>query len=331
MTPQVLALSGGVGGAKLALGLSHVVAPEALTVVVNTGDDFEHLGLHVSPDVDTLLYTLAGLNNPVTGWGRDGETWSFMTALGELGGETWFRLGDKDLATNIQRTARLAAGHSLSAVTAELAQALGVAVTVAPMSDAPVRTRVQTPTGWLGFQHYFVKHRCEPHVLGLDFEGSAAAAPSAAFELALSSPSLEAIVICPSNPYLSIDPMLSIPGLRAALSTSPVPVIAVSPIVAGRALKGPTAKIMAELGIQQSALSVARHYEDLLDGFVLDSRDAALAEAIPGARIAVTVANTVMETLGDRVQLARAVLDFARQLAGVDEETTTGHVGTGSC
>lgn len=314
MSQRVLALSGGVGGAKLALGLSRILAPADLTIAVNTGDDFEHLGLYVSPDIDTLLYTLAGINNLETGWGRSEETWSFMAALDALGGPTWFRLGDKDLATNVTRTARLRDGATLSAVTCELCRALGVSVHVVPMSDAPVRTQVQTPQGWVGFQDYFVRLRCEPPVQALEYQGAAQATPAPGFRTALGEP-LDAIVICPSNPYLSVDPMLSIPGLREGLSAAAAPVIAVSPIVAGTSIKGPTAKIMAELGVEQSAVSVARHYQGLIDGFVLDSQDQAMAAAIRAMGIAVTVTQTVMQSLADREDLARVTLEFAGLLA----------------
>jgi LPPG:FO 2-phospho-L-lactate transferase len=329
MSQRVLALSGGVGGAKLALGLSRILAPADLTIAVNTGDDFEHLGLYVSPDIDTLLYTLAGINNLETGWGRSEETWSFMAALDALGGPTWFRLGDKDLATNVTRTARLRDGATLSAVTCELCRALGVSVHVVPMSDAPVRTQVQTPQGWVGFQDYFVRLRCEPPVQALEYQGAAQATPAPGFRTALGEP-LDAIVICPSNPYLSVDPMLSIPGLREGLSAAAAPVIAVSPIVAGTSIKGPTAKIMAELGVEQSAVSVARHYQGLIDGFVLDSQDQAMAAAIRAMGIAVTVTQTVMQSLADREDLARVTLEFAGLLASRRGELTEDHVGTDS-
>ena len=329
MTTRVLALSGGVGGAKLALGLYQCIAGEALTFVVNIGDDFEHLGLHVSPDIDTLIYTLAGVNNPETGWGREGETWSFMTALGELGGETWFQLGDKDLALNVIRTARLRAGAPLSMATAELARALGINATVAPITDDVVRTRVKTPSGWLGFQRYFVQQRCQPPVIELDYEGAAAATPSQAFTEALGSTTLEAIVLCPSNPYLSVDPMLAVPGVREQLVNSAAPVVAVSPIVGGRAIKGPTAKIMAELGIAPSALSVAQHYRGVIDGMVLDVQDQAMAEGIRAMGIAVTVADTVMKDLRCRKRLAELTIDFACKLYAKKTETTP-NVGTGT-
>ena len=328
MTGRIVALSGGVGGAKLALGLARVLPAEVLTVVANTGDDFEHLGLHVSPDIDTLLYTLAGINNPETGWGRAQESWAFMEVLEELGAETWFKLGDKDVALHVIRTARLAAGRTLSEVTAELARALSVEIAVVPMTDDPVRTRVRTPDGWLDFQDYFVRHQCQPEVLELAYQGSGSALPAAPFAAAIASPDLEAIVIGPSNPYLSIDPILSLPGVRDGLAASKAPVVAVSPIVAGSALKGPTAKIMAELGVAATAASIAHHYRGVIDGFVLDDRDSPLATSIRAAGLAVTVANTVMQTLEDRTQLAMTVLDFARHLDG--RVAGGPHVGAGS-
>jgi len=314
---ECLALSGGIGGAKLAVGLARHVAPEHLMVVANTGDDFEHLGLHVSPDIDTLVYTLAGLANPATGWGRADETWRFMATLEALGGETWFRLGDADLAMHVERTRRLHAGEGLGAITADLATRLGVAVRIVPMSDDPVRTVVETPDGRLDFQHYFVRRRAEPEVRGLEFAGSEMARSQQWILDALDDPALRAIVICPSNPLISIDPILAVPGLRAALTSSPAPVVAVSPIVGGRAIKGPTAKMMRELGMTPSAAAVARHYGGLLDGFVLDVADAGMADALRRDGVAVHIAPTVMVSLDDRIGLAREVLDFADELRGV--------------
>lgn len=309
-----VALSGGVGGAKLALGLSKNMAPEHLNVIVNTGDDFEHLGLTICPDLDTLTYTLAGLNNTETGWGRMGETWTFMAALKALGGESWFQLGDGDLATHVERTRRLAAGESLSTVTAALTAQLGIKVAITPMSDDPVRTCVETADGALAFQHYFVRDQCAPIVTGFEFRGVAAARPSPAALRALADPALGAVVICPSNPFISIDPVLAVPGLRAAIRTAAAPVIAVSPIVGGRAIKGPTAKMMAELGVRQSAVSVAQHYQGLIDGFVLDSEDEAASDEIRALGLDVLTTNTVMQSLEDRVSLAADVLEFAAVL-----------------
>ena len=306
---MLLALAGGVGGAKLAAGLDRALGG-ALTVVVNTGDDFEHLGLSISPDVDTVMYTVAGINNPDTGWGLAGETWSFMAMLERLGGETWFRLGDQDLAIHVERTRRLASGESLSCVTSELCRTLGVRSRVVPMSDARVRTFVLTEQGELPFQHYFVRLRCEPAVRGLRFEGAADASMSEGFAEALRHPSLCGIVLCPSNPYLSIDPILNVQGVRGALAARRVPAVAVSPIVGGQALKGPAAKIMQELGREASAVEAARHYAGLIDGFVLDEVDAAQAPDIEALGLRACVSDTVMRDAASREALARRVLSF---------------------
>ena len=271
---QVLALCGGIGGAKLALGLYRVLGPGRLTVVVNTGDDFEHLGLKISPDLDTVLYTLGGLADPERGWGRAQETWQFMGALRELGGETWFQLGDRDLAMHIQRTEWLRAGKSLSAFTAHTARQFGIGARIVPMSDSIVRTIVETSEGDLPFQSYFVGRRCEPVVKAIRFAGASEASPPAGVLDLIADSSLHATVICPSNPYLSVDPILAVPGIAAALSTARAPVIAVSPIIGGQAVKGPTAKIMAELGIAATNESIAAHYRGLIDGLVIDEDDA---------------------------------------------------------
>jgi len=309
---RVIALCGGIGGAKLVLGLSRVMAPADLTVIVNTGDDFEHLGLAVSPDLDTVMYTLAGLDDPRRGWGRRDESWSFMRALAALGGETWFQLGDGDLATHMERTRRLRAGEKLSAITADFCRRLGIAVAIFPMSDDRVRTRVWTDLGQLDFQDYFVRRRCTPAVHRLAYEGAAVARPHPLAMAALHDARVRAVVICPSNPWLSIEPMLALPGLRAAVAACPAPVIAVSPIVAGAAVKGPTAKMMAELGIPVTASAVARRYSDLLDGYVVDRADAAQATELD---VAVMVTNTLMRSLADREGLARDVLAHADTLA----------------
>ena len=307
-TPKIAAITGGIGGAKLALGLYRVLPAHSLTLITNTGDDFEHLGLLICPDLDTTLYTLAGLANPELGWGRRDESWHFLETLESLGGQTWFRLGDRDLALHIERTRRLRAGESLSAVMASVAERLGVHASILPMSDDPVRTRVATSAGELAFQDYFVRLRCAPAVRSLSFAGAAAAAVAPGALAALAAEELAAIILCPSNPYLSVDPILAVPGMRAALRASGVPVIAVTPIVGGQALKGPTAKIMGELNLAPSPLTIARHYAGLIDGFVLDERDAALA---PQFALPVHVTNTVMIDLCDRERLAREVLSFA--------------------
>lgn len=308
---SVVALSGGIGGAKLALGLYRSLPPGKLTVIANTGDDFVHLGLHISPDVDTTLYTLSGLANPVLGWGRRDETWTFMETLERLGGETWFRLGDGDLALHVERTRRLAAGQTLSQVIAAMAQQLGITASILPMSDNPVRTRVATTEGELDFQEYFVRHQCRPVLTGMDYRGAPAARPAPAIAAALADPALEAVIICPSNPYLSIAPILAVPGLRDMLRNASAPVIAVSPLIGGKAVKGPTAKIMAELGIPVSPAAVTDYYGSLIDGFILDQRDASLAD---GLKPIVKLSDTLMNTLEDRERLARECLAFATEL-----------------
>lgn len=312
---KVLALCGGVGGAKLALGLYRVLAPGRLTVAINTGDDFEHLGLHVSPDIDTVTYTLAGLNDTERGWGLADESWNFMAALGRLGGEKWFNLGDRDLATHVLRTIQLKEGRSLSEITAGFAARLGIDAHLLPMSDDPVRTKVSTPEGELDFQRYFVERQCAPEVRAITFEGVADARPHPALMQALADSSLAAIVICPSNPYLSVDPLLALPGLREALASAPPPVIAVSPIVGGAAVKGPTAKIMCELNLPVTTASVAEHYRGLVDGLVIDESDAAEAATLD---LPVLATGTVMHTVEDKERLARAVLDFTHSLKAGD-------------
>jgi len=312
-----LALSGGVGGAKLALGLVRALEDSSrLMIAANTGDDFEHLGLTICPDIDTLMYTLAGLNNPETGWGRAGETATFMTAVAALGGETWFHLGDGDLATHVARSHRLAAGETLSSVTAALAQRLGIQADIVPMTDDVVRTIVETEGGDLALQHYFVREQCAPRVLGFRYAGGGDAVANSRILERLADTSLGAIIICPSNPYISIDPILAIPGLRRAIEASAAPVIAVSPIVGGHALKGPTAKMMLERGVEPSATTVARHYGDLLDGFIIDEVDEAEAAGIAATGTEVVVAKTVMNDLGDRIALAGEVLAFVERLRG---------------
>ena len=309
---DVVALAGGVGGAKLADGLMRVLG-DRLAVIVNTGDDFTHLGLHVSPDLDTVMYTLAGIANPVTGWGIAGETWNFMAQVERLGGPTWFRLGDRDLATHAMRTRRLAEGATLTMVTGELCRALNVAAAIVPMSDMPVRTMIRSGDTELPFQDYFVRLACAVPVTGIRYDVAAAAVPSPALGVVSD---LDAIVICPSNPYLSVDPILSVPGMRRWIAARRAPVIAVSPIVGGAAIKGPAAKIMAELGQPATAATVAAHYRGLIDGIVIDEVDAHVRDQIAADGIAVHVTATVMRDAADRVALARECLAFARALSG---------------
>ena len=312
---MIIALAGGVGGARLAVGLAAVLPPSRLAIVVNTGDDFDHLGLAISPDLDTVMYTLAGVNHPVIGWGRADETWSFMDTLGRLGGETWFRLGDRDLAVHVMRTAALRAGVPLSEVTRRLAARFGVRHAIIPMSDSPVRTRVRTGRGELAFQDYFVRLGCKPHVAGFRFVGSRKAKVPRTLRRIIDEDRVQAVVVCPSNPFLSIAPILSLPEIRVWLKRREFPVVAVSPIVGGAAIKGPAAKMMRELSREVSALGAVRHYGDQVDGWVIDRKDAALRYAIEGAGKAVLVTDTVMSGRSKSVQLAQRAVSFARALA----------------
>ena len=313
MSGHVVALCGGVGGAKLAHGLSLALAaePDSLSIIVNTGDDFRHLGLSIAPDLDSVMYALAGLSDPVRGWGRREESWRFMEALRGLGGESWFQLGDGDLAVHVERSWRLAQGATLSEVTAHLCRALGITARVLPMSDDPVRTRVLTPEGWLDFQDYFVRRQCQPAVREFMFSGAETARPQPQALAALQRRDLRAIVICPSNPFVSVEPILAVPGIRLALQQAAAPVVAVTPIIGGTAIKGPAAKMMTELGLDVSPAAVARRYAGLVDGFVVDQTD-----PVPDAQPGVTFvqAATLMSSVEDRLGLARAVLRAADAL-----------------
>ena len=303
---KIVALAGGVGGAKLAHGLAQMLAPEDLTIIVNTGDDFEHYGLYVCPDLDTVCYTLAGLANPETGWGRINESWNVIENASKLGGPDWFRLGDQDLGTHLERTRRLTAGHSLREITRDFCQAWGIEHAVLPMSDQPVRTIVETEEGDLAFQEYFVHRRCEPRVKGFRFEGAdKAATASGACEAIVAA---DAVIICPSNPWVSIDPILRV------LPKIEKPVYAVSPILGGETVKGPAAKMYRELGIAPSALAVANHYRSLATGFVLDIIDAQLNESVRGLNMRTLVTNTLMKSHDNRRQLANEVLKFIGDL-----------------
>jgi len=308
---HVLALCGGVGGAKLAAGLAAVLPAERLTIVVNTGDDFEHVGLAISPDIDTVVYTLSGLADTVRGWGVADESWQAMAQLGRLGEPQWFQLGDRDLAMHIARTRRLREGETLSQVTASLAANLGIGPAIVPMSDDPVRTMVETEDGVLDFQRYFVAEQCRPVARAIGFAGAREAKPSPGFAAALARDDLAAIVICPSNPYLSIDPLLSLPGVRDRLARLAVPRVAVSPIVAGQAIKGPTAKLMAELGASVDVVGIARHYQGLVDVLMIDEADRDAASAVEALGLRALAAPTIMTSPADRVALAKATLAVA--------------------
>ena len=314
MTGPVVALCGGVGGAKLVQGLSMALPAADLTVIVNTGDDFRHLGLHICPDLDSVLYALGGVSDPVRGWGRRDETWSFMEALRGLGGESWFQLGDRDLAVHVERSWRLAQGAPLSEVTAHLCRALGIAVRVLPMSEDPVRTRVLTVEGWLDFQEYFVGRQCQPAVREFAFAGCEIARAQPDALAALQRPDLRAVIICPSNPFVSIAPILAVPGILSAMRRTTAPVIAVTPIIGGKAIKGPAAKMLAELGLEVSAAAVAQGYADLIDGFVIDQADAIPSSAAPTKFFS---AATLMSTTADRLRLAHEVLRIADDLGTV--------------
>ncbi|MCC6532185.1 MAG: 2-phospho-L-lactate transferase [Burkholderiales bacterium] len=312
---MIVALAGGVGGARLAVGLAQVLAPKALAIVVNTGDDFEHLGLTICPDIDTVVYTLAGVHNPASGWGRGEETWSFMHALRGLGGEAWFQLGDRDLAMHVLRTAALRRGVPLSELTRALSRRLGVRHAVIPMSDTPVRTRVKTAGGELAFQDYFVRLRCRPRVRGFRFAGAARARVPPPLYRLITGDAVKAIVVCPSNPYVSVAPMLHVPALRGWLRARRIPVVAVSPIVGGAAIKGPAAKIMRELGAERSAAGIARHYGPLVDGWVIDTVDAPLRGRIEALGHDVVVTDTLMPDRCASERLAREVVRFVYALA----------------
>lgn len=299
---MIIALSGGIGGAKLALGLSHVLPPEELLIIANTGDDFEHYGLTICPDIDTLTYTLAGLDNPQLGWGRADESWAFMQTLAAMGGQDWFRLGDRDLALHVLRSHRLRAGETLSAITEDISQRLGIGPRILPMSDDPVRTRIGTDQGLLDFQDWFVRLRAQPLARAVQFAGIEQARLQPALLDALRAKP-RGIVICPSNPFISIEPILAVPGLRDAIMACGAPVVAVSPIIAGQAVKGPTARMFEALGVTPSAAAVAARYGDVLDGYVLENGDDA-----EGIAARIFYAATLMRDLDDKISLARQVV-----------------------
>lgn len=311
---KIVALAGGVGGAKLAEGLYRALPANRLSVVVNTADDLDLFGLRVCPDLDTVTYTLAGLANPATGWGIAGDTFATLEMLGRYRRETWFQVGDRDFATHIARTERLRAGLSLTAVAAELAGALGIAAAILPMCDEPVASRVETPDGSLDFQEYFVHRHQEDTVTGVIFRGIERARITPAVGQALDLAT--AIVFCPSNPIVSIGPILAVPGLRERIGGQHGPRVAVSPIVGGRALRGPADRMLTSLGHEVSAYGVAALYRGLIDGMVIDEVDAALAPRIEALGMRVLVAPTIMGEPADRIRLAERVLAFCGHLAG---------------
>ena len=303
---KIVALAGGVGGAKLANGLAQIQPPEDLTIIVNTGDDFEHLGLYICPDLDTVCYTLAGLANLETGWGRADESWHAIGNFTRLGGPDWFRLGDRDLGTHLERTRRLKAGQTLSQITHDFCSVWEIGPTVLPMSDDPVPTIVLTDEGELPFQEYFVHRRCEPKVRGFRFQGRENAYPAPGVIHAVQDADL--VVICPSNPWVSIDPILALPGLKTEIGSRHV--VAVSPIIGGKAVKGPVVKMYAELGIQPSALAVAEHYQDIIDGFVFDILDKNIMSEIKCLNVSILNVDTLMNSPTQQKRLAQDVVNL---------------------
>jgi LPPG:FO 2-phospho-L-lactate transferase len=308
---KVVLLAGGVGGARLAFGLQRALAPDDLTVIVNTGDDFDHLGLRICPDLDTVTYTLAGLANRETGWGVAGDTFEALAALERVGGPAWFRLGDRDLATHLQRTALLAQGLRLTEATARISTALGAKTRVLPMTDDAVATKVLTPEGELDFQDYFVRRRCEPEVMGVRFAGIEMARPSPEADAALRD--ADGIVIAPSNPFVSVEPILAVRRLRDPVASKPA--VAVSPIVGGQAIKGPAAKMLRELGQDVSAAGVARRYAGLVGGFVMDRQDASIEAEVSALGLETVLAQTIMRSDAERESLARVCLELLGRVA----------------
>ena len=307
---RALALAGGVGGAKLVVGLAHCLPPGELLVAVNTGDDEEFHGLHVSPDLDTVMYTLAGLANPETGWGLNGDTFTALDMLRRYGAEAWFNLRDRDLATHIRRTQLLSQGLTLSEVTAQLCDALGVAHRIAPMSDQPVRTALETAGGRLSMQEYFVRQRAQPEVSAVHYVGAGDAIPSPGVRSALAQARI--LVVCPSNPALSIQPIVEVSGMRERLASFNGLRVAVSPIVGNDAVRGPAGRIMAGLGQEVSVVGVARSYRDFCDVLVIDRQDEGLADAVADAGLRPLVTNTIMNSLQDRIDLAREILSLGQ-------------------
>ena len=306
----VLALAGGVGGAKLAVGLARILDPDALTIVVNTGDDETFYGLHVSPDIDTVTYSLAGLANPETGWGYVGDTFNALETLKTLGADAWFGLGDHDLALHLRRTDMLRSGMTLSEVTLDLSGQMGVRHPIVPMSDQPVRTIIESTDSEMSFQEYFVHRRSEPEVIGLRFDGADSASASPMFQTAMEN--ADAIVFCPSNPFLSVDPILALPGVRDLIAATGVPIVVVSPIIGGRAVKGPAARIFQTFAHKPpSALAVAEHYEGMATHFVMDNEDEASLEAVEALGYQVLVTETLMTEAASKIALATAVCEMA--------------------
>ena len=313
MKQKTLVLCGGVGGAKLAYGLSKLTAPEEIVFLVNTGDDFIHLDLYISPDLDTVMYTLAGVNDPKKGWGVEEETWNALGSLKKYGLDTWFQLGDKDLATHIRRTQLLKEGLKLSEVTRNLSNQLGLKHLILPMSESPVQTILQTDQGELSFQEYFVKYKCNPKIEKIKFLGNEVAEVPTFLEKLIKDNEFTGVIICPSNPYLSVDPILSINKFRTFLLETNIPVLAVSPIIDNDSIKGPTAKIMREMKITPSVNSIAAHYEELINILVIDQKDKESQTSI--GSLEYLVDSIYMKNNEDKISLAKVCLEELKKLS----------------
>lgn len=313
--PNHVALCGGVGGAKLALGLKSCLKSNQLMVVGNVGDDFEHWGFQISPDLDTLLYTLSGVSNQELGWGREGETWTVLEEVARLGGDSWFRLGDRDLAVHIERSARFDQGETLSSITQQLCKSFGLNYCILPPTNDRIRTIVETNVGLMEFQEYFVRRQCEPVVTGLRYDGAEKASLLPDIYTALNNPDLQSVIISPSNPFLSIAPILAISDFKNQLANSNAPCVVVSPMSGSKAFKGPTAKIMGELGYEMSSFAVASYYSsELIDGIIIDMTDADLVPRIEELGIQPYVTDTLMDSFNEKMRLAAEVIQFAESL-----------------
>jgi len=311
---NLIAISGGIGGAKLCYGLDQILQPEQLRVIANTGDDFLYLGFYISPDIDTLIYTLAGVNNKETGWGREDETWKTHNVLGELGADNWFKLGDKDLALHLHRSKALKNGETLTSITQDIAERFKLKNIILPMSDHIIQTVVDTDKGSMPFQEYFVKESTTPKVREISFESKHPKTTKEVLE-AINDPELSGFLIAPSNPYLSIDPILSIEKIKQTLMQSNKPRVAVSPIIGRDSVKGPTAKIMQEMGLEVNVMTIANHYENLIDGLIIDNTDEEYIQAIESFGIKVKVTNILMHDNDDKTRLAEEAIEFLNELS----------------
>ena len=307
---HIAALAGGVGGARLAQGLAAILPPSNLDIIVNTGDDFEHISLLICPDLDTVMYTLAGISNSETGWGIAGDTYNCLESVQRSGGPAWFRIGDQDFGNHVLRTHLIKQGLRLTSVTKQMAESIGVKHPILPMCDTPMRTRILTDQGEMEFQEYFVRHAWQPRMIGLRWEGLQTAIPSPEVLHALQA--ADVVIFCPSNPFVSIDPILLLPGVREVISTRPT--VAMSPILGGAAVKGPAAKMFRELGIEPSAVAVAAHYKNIITGFILDSIDSALVPQVEDLGITTVVMPTLMPDLEKRIEVAQNALNFSRKM-----------------